>query len=450
MKQVLLICNHFAPDNMIAAVRTTKIAKYLQQRGYNVEVVAEKKRDMLEDEILKKEAEGINMSYAENSKGMMKFIAWYNKAITPFKKEKYDNLNNRIKINPKTGKSEFYPFQTAYPILGSLDYLVELMRQYDLFLSVRNRLKKYKKVDYIFTSYGDYFSIFAGIYIHNKQKDVPWIFDIRDAICGYKFTPSYVRWIARSFENYIWKRADCITAVSKGICRRIPRRYWKKVHCITNGFDRTDREGLCEKKEITDKMIFTYTGAMYGGIRNLSVIFECIQKLINDGKMEEDKIEFHFAGKESAYEIFRSQAQAYALDDKCIYFGKVTRKRSLELQMQSDILLVSSFDYQTDTGGIITGKALEYMSADRPMIALINGDIVHSELADIIRNANLGVAYEESHHDVDFVKLYSFLAEKYEEFVATGTLSHNPDEKAVNRYDYRYLSKKLIRIMDTL
>ena len=53
-KNILLICNYFAPDNTIAAVRTSKLAKYLRQSGYEVQVIAEKKDTAAEDEILKK------------------------------------------------------------------------------------------------------------------------------------------------------------------------------------------------------------------------------------------------------------------------------------------------------------------------------------------------------------------------------------------------------------
>lgn len=52
-QKVLIICNYFAPDHTIAAVRTTKIAKYLRQSGYEVEVLTERKNGR-EDELLKK------------------------------------------------------------------------------------------------------------------------------------------------------------------------------------------------------------------------------------------------------------------------------------------------------------------------------------------------------------------------------------------------------------
>lgn len=450
MKKIIILCNHFAPDNTIAAVRLTKIARYLHRHDYDVTVIAEQKRDSIEDDILRKDAEGIKVVRADNSDGMKKLLAIYRKMITPIKSKKYENLDDRVKINRKTGKTEFYPFETAHPFIGSLDYLMEMLRQYDLFRTARKNLDDYAETDYIFTSYGDFFGLFAGAYLHRKQRSTPWIFDIRDAVCRYKFTPQYVRWLAILFEKYIWKEADCITVVSRGIGCHVPKKYRYKVHCVTNGYDRKDREGILAERELNCKLRFAYTGSMYGGMQNLSPVFSCIRKLINEYKMSADKMEFFYAGKESAYEIFKSQARRYELDDNCVYCGRLVRRESLKLQMESDMLLVSSFDYQIGIGGVITGKALEYMSADKPIIAIINGDIEHSELREIIQSANLGFAYEEAYHEEDEEALYQYLSAKYTEFKETGKLEHNPDKQVLKYYDYRYLCKKMMRIIESI
>lgn len=447
-KKILIVCNHFAPDNTIAAVRVTKFAKQMKQSDHDVIVLAEKKIDNVEDETLMQDAIGIPVYRVENSNRVKKLNHLYKKIITPFKSKKYNNLDNRIRINKKTKKYEFYPFETAYPFLGSLDYLMELLRQYDLFYEAKNLIDQNKEIDIALTSYGDFFSFFVGRYVHKKNKKIYWIFDIRDAVCRYKFTPRYVRWIAHMYERYIWRQADCITAVSKGICRHVPKKYWKKVHCITNGYDRKDREDIIVDTAKNKRMRFTYTGSMYGGLQNLSPLFENIAKLIEMGKVRKNNIEFDFAGKKSAYDIFRSQADKFQLADICVYYGKLTRKESLKLQMEADILLVSSFDYETDIGGVITGKALEYMSANKPIIAIINGDIRNSELAEIIKKANLGCAYEESQHEKDIQEMYQYLLEKYHEYEKEGKLVHNPDKKILEKFDYQYLGKKIIKIID--
>lgn len=449
-KKILLVCNYFAPDNMIAAIRTSKLAKYLRQNGYDVQVIAEKKDAAEEDEILKKDTEGIEVFYAYQSKLFKEFNKKYQELIQPYKKKRFDNLENRYRINTKTGNLEFYPFETAYPFLGSLDFIVGLIKQYDLFLSIKKILRRCKNFDYVITSYGDMFSLFAGRYYHKYHRGIPWIFDIRDAVYRYKFTPCYVSWIAKIFERQIWKSADCILGVSKGICRRVPLKYRKKVHCLTNGYDMPDREHLSTERLGKDKLVFTYTGSMYGGIRDLSVLFQAVREAVNRGSIAEEGLEFHYAGNDPAYEIFKSQAQKYKLGENCVTHGKLSHKDSLALQQQSDVLIVASYDYQNNQGGVITGKALEYMSAGKPVIAIIMGDIEQSELANIIRRTKLGIAYEDAHKKEDYVKLYDYICRLYKEFAETGEIEHNPDKKELQKYDYRNLCKRLIKIINQI
>ncbi len=449
-QKIVLICNYFAPDNAIAAVRTSKLAKYLKQSNYDVWVIAEKKDSELEDEILKRDTEGIKVCYAYQSAFYKRFYKTYQAIIAPHKRKRFDNLDNRYKINPKTGKLEFYPFETAYPVLGSLDYIVGLIKQYDLFFGIKKILRRCENYDYLITSYGDAFGLFAGRYYHKYHKKTPWLFDIRDAVYRYKFTPCYVGWIAKRYEKQIWRNADCVLGVSKGICKRVPLKYRKKVHCLTNGYDLSDREHLNTERLDTPKLVFTYTGSMYGGIRDLSVFFKVVREAVKNGDMEEEQLEFHYAGNDPAYEIFKGQAQKYGLGKNCVTHGKLSHKESLQLQQQSDVLLVASYDYQSNQGGVITGKALEYMSAGKPVIALIMGDIEHSELADIIRKTNIGIAYEDAHKQDDYDQLYAYVCRLYKAFIETGKIEYNPDKTELRKYDYRNLCNRLIKIINQI
>lgn len=450
MKQrVLLICNYFAPDHAIAAVRITKLAKYLRENGYEVEVLAEKKEGGV-DELLANDVRGIKVYYAENSSRYVRFREWYEKLIEPHKTKRFHNLENRKRINPKTGNVEFYTFEVAYPLIGSLDYIAGQLKQIDLFRNIRQELRKEKHYDYVITSYGDSFAYFAGRYFHRYHKDTTWIFDIRDAIYRYKFTPDYVSFIPKIYERYIWKHADCITGISRGICRRVPVRFRRKVHCLTNGYDLSDRAGVKSDRISSDEMVFVYTGSMYGGIRDLTVLFQAVRELIQNGQMSEDRISFHYAGNAPAFEIFKSQAKPFGLDDRCVTHGKLSRQETLELQQGADILVVASYDYKNQEGGVITGKVFEYMTANRPVISIMMGDIEHSELTQIVEKTNIGFAYEASGHKEDYVKLCEYLKEQYQSFTEKGKLRFEPNQRELRRYDYRYLCKRLIKIMNQI
>lgn len=448
-QRVLLICNYFAPDHAIAAVRITKLAKYLRENGYEVEVLTETK-DGGTDELLGNDAKGIKVYYAENSSRYIRFREWYEKLIEPHKTKRFNNLENRKRINPKTGNVEFYTFEVAYPLIGSLDYLVGQLKQIDLCRSVKRELRIEKHYDYVITSYGDSFAYFAGRYFHKNHKDTAWIFDIRDAVYRYKFTPAYVSFLPKIYERYIWKHADCITGISKGICKRVPLRFRRKVHCLTNGYDLSDRVEVKSERINSDEMVFTYTGSMYGGIRDLTVLFKAVRKLIQKGEMCEDRVSFHYAGNGPAFEIFKSQAKPFGLDDRCVMHGKLSRRESLELQQGSDILLVASYDYKDQEGGVITGKIFEYMTAGCPVISIMMGDIEHSELTQIVEKTNIGMAYEASNQKEDDERLCEYLREQYQSFVETGKTRYEPNQKELRRYDYRYLSKRLIKIMNQI
>lgn len=423
-KSILFVCNYFAPENTIAAVRTTKLVKYFRLAGFHVDVLTEKKDNLIVDETLIEDTVGVNIYYAENSHSCKKLCAAYQRMIEPYKNKRMKNLDNRERVNPKTGNIEFYPFETAYPVIGSLDYLFGQIRQKNLAQNAEKVINKLDRYDLIITSYGDSFSYFVGKKYKSKYKDTKWIFDIRDAVYRYKFTPDYVKWLPLSYENYIWKHADAIVGVSKGICKRVPAKLRNKVYYIPNGYDRSKEEVPLER--ISSKMCFTYTGSMYGGLQNLSAFFVALKELIDNRMVDQDDIEVHYAGNPSAYEIFEGQASQGGLESICVFDGKISRKESMELQRQSDVLLMASYDYKDNCGGIITGKLLEYMSADKPVISIVTGDIENSEVFQIIQKTNIGFCYEEANKDYDLIKLQDYILEQYKSYKEKGKIIYNP------------------------
>lgn len=446
-KKILIICNYFAPDNEIAAVRLTKFAKYLSESGYLLTVIAENRERIVEDSILREEINGIQVKRISNSDRAQKRLFNYKKLIEKIKKKKYDNLENRMKFNKNSGKYEFYPFETAHPIIGSLDYLAELYRQYDLYKEGKSLLKQEQDYDVCLTSYGGYFGLFSGAYLKKKRPDYMWILDIRDPICRNKFTPRYVRGIARRFEKKACLSADTVISVTEHMCKYY-QKYNCRSYCITNGFDWSDRRDIIRRRLQESKLCFAYTGSMYGGLMNLSIVFECIKELDKEKKLHKERLEFHFAGRESAYPIFNSQAQKYGMGNLCVNHGRLTRKEALQLQSDADILLAAAWDYTVEAEGIITGKILEYMSAQRPVIMIINGDVSNNEAAEIVRNCKLGAAYEQSHHEEDKQALKQFIYMKYCEYIEKGELSFTPNLEGIGAFDYKRLTDKLIKVIE--
>lgn len=445
IKKVLLVSNYFAPENTIAAVRTTKIVKYLRLEGFNVDVLTEKKDNIEMDEILEKDAAGVKVYYAENSEQCKKLCAYYKRIIKPHKDKRMKRLDNRDRVNRKTGNVEFYPFETAYPIIGSFDYLFGMFRQKDLAKNADKIIGQLDRYDLIITSYGDSFAYYVGKRYKNAYKNTKWIFDIRDAIYRYKFIPDYVKFIPLGVERYIWKNADAIVGVSKGICKRVPVKYRKKVYFISNGYDDGDVESSDER--LSNRISFTYTGSMYGGLQNVTAFFMALRELINENLVKQDEVEIHYAGNASAYEIFKSQAKKVGFDESCIYHGKLSRKKAMELQKQSDVLLMASNDYKDNNRGVITGKLPEYMAANRPVIAIVTGDVENSEVRQIISKTNIGFCYEESNKAEDLNELKKYIYQQYINVKKSGRTTYMPVESEKIKFRYSEIAKKYVKLI---
>ena len=90
------------------------------------------------------------------------------------------------------------------------------------------------------------------------------------------------------------------------------------------------------------------------------------------------------------------------------------------------------------------------MTSGCPVISIITGDIKNSELADIVRKTNIGIAYEASHHKRDYQQLLQYLEDQYKEKIQNGKVRYEPDKEELRKYDYQELTKKLKRFMDKL
>lgn len=447
MKKILIVCNYFAPNNTIAAVRITKLAKYLKREGYEVSVLSERRADAI-DSILENDAKGIKVEHIENSRLFVKLYNFYRNLIQPAKDKRMNRIDNRRRVNKKTGNVEFYPFETAYPVIGSLDYIVGQLKQKDLFRAAKKKIEAIEKPDLVITSYGDSMAYFVGEYFHKKYKHIPWVFDIRDAVYRYKFVPDQVKTIPLNYERKAFRDANAIVGVSKGICRRVPDKYQNKVYCITNGFDKEDAGKLVHRSVDNSKLRFVYTGSMYGGLQDLSLFFKAVREMINHEEIDISKLEFAYAGNESAYEIFKTQAEKYELDKVTTYTGKISRIQAMQLQSDAHILLMSSFDYKNHDGGVLTGKMMEYMLAKKPVIAIVNGDIENSEVRQTIEKTGIGIVVEESNSEKGIEELKKYIKMQYDKVLNSQSVLYEPDLEEYNRYEYRNIVSEYIKVLN--
>src|SRR5207248_8982675 len=95
----------------------------------------------------------------------------------------------------------------------------------------------------------------------------------------------------------------------------------------------------------------------------------------------------------------REWAEQRGLGDRLELIAYAPRRRSLELQRDSDVLLLLIPEAGGRGKGVLSGKVFEYLAAERPILAVVPPE---GAAAELIRDAKVGVVAPPE--DVDAIR----------------------------------------------
>lgn len=414
MKKILIISDLFYPSNQIGALRPTKIAKFLKEKGYEVDVFTR-----------------YSTEYNEKIMEICNKIDGFEKRTIGVdhtnKKNNTKRKNGRIVLEIKLLYRQFLLMKKCKSML-------------DAYKALLKSDENYKRYDIVFSTFGPISSLWCGRIHKNYYPTVKWICDFRDPI-AVEFTPKLLWPYFKHMEKVACKEADAVVTVSKGYMQRIcPKKYLHKTYMIPNGYDVADMTYSLNNEPPKNVIRFTYVGAMYEGKRDLSPVFRAIKELADEGKVDLKKIQFCYAGTDMAY--FKSQAEKYHIEGCIVDKGRLARPDCLALQFSSHFLLLSTWNSKNEYG-VFPGKFLEYMLIRKPIISVVDGNLPNSEVSEVIEEGNLGVAYEAARDRVDYIKLKAYLEKQYLLFSSKQELIFEPKEEVIGRYNYHHIIKQL-------
>ena len=423
MKKVLIVSDFFFPSANIAAVRPSKIAKRLTADGYCVDVFTRYP-------IGEGAGEYCNKCFSFQS----------GSALNVMKKE--ENVK-------RTGikKILFEKFNFLYMSLLKIKSNLQTNRRNKQML---NAFKAFvaenpQEYDAVFTTFGPVGSLLCGLYYKKKFPQVKWICDFRDPAVVSQCGP-LKNFFRRLKEQKSCKLADEIVTVSNGYMKRIcGDKYTEKRHMIPNGYDRADMVYSGEKAEASDKLSLAYVGIFYGFMRDLRPVFRAIKELEDDGLVDKTKICINYAGSDC--QMLLEQAKETNTQDIVVSHGVLAREDCLKLQFGSDILLLSTWNTEKECG-VFPGKLLEYMLIAKPIVTTVTGDVPDSEVAQVVREGNLGIVYEEVNGKEDFAKLKEYILTQYNYKVNGKELPFNPEQSVLDRYNYDTIIKRIEALIE--
>jgi glycosyltransferase involved in cell wall biosynthesis len=172
------------------------------------------------------------------------------------------------------------------------------------------------------------------------------------------------------------RHADAVVTVSDAISQEMRELGAKRVETIPNGCDFDDFEGL--EYHPGERFRITHTGTFFGH-RDPRPFLSAL------AATEEDVVARFVGGLRSADREF---AEELGVGDRVEEIPHVPRRSALELQRDSEALLL----LLPDAGGrgrtVPSGKIFEYLAAERPILAAVPPDGVAAEL---VRRADAGV-----------------------------------------------------------
>jgi glycosyltransferase involved in cell wall biosynthesis len=227
-----------------------------------------------------------------------------------------------------------------------------------------------------------------------RATGAKWVADLRDSLVAHphrraeKLAVRAKEKVDEGVARLVARQADAITCVSEAIAAEAQRFEPRgRVQVISNGCDFDDFAGLEYVPQ--PRFRITHTGSFFGK-RDPRPFLTALAESGLD-------VQARFLGdfRSSDYEW----AQQLELGDKLELIPYAPRARSLELQRESEALLLLIPDAGGRGKGVLSGKVFEYLAAERPILALVPPD---GAAAELLRETGVGIVVAPD--DVEGIK----------------------------------------------
>ncbi len=217
-----------------------------------------------------------------------------------------------------------------------------------------------------------------------RATGIPWVADLRDSVVAHPHRDAD-RLLVRVKEQgehavarLVTRYADAVTCVSDAIADEVRERSPRgQVLTIANGADFDDFAGL--ERHPSERFRLTHTGSFFGK-RDPRPFLTALQR---SGL---DDVVVRFLGDFRSSD--REWAETLDLGDRLELIPYASRRRALELQRDSEALLLLIPEAGGRGKGVLSGKVFEYLAAERPILAVVPPD---GAAAGLIRDAGAGV-----------------------------------------------------------
>lgn len=375
-KNVLIISYGYPPLNDAGAQRPYALAKYLDKTKFNIRVITcENPTSTL----------GINKNFDPSMENvsLIKIKSYIGGNINSPKVEKTQNKDFKSTLKGfifNFGQKLIFPDKGVFWFPNVKKYIKQnpgLLEETDVIISTSPGVTNHR----------------IAKYIKNKNKKIRWIADFRDFnyVENWESKKGIKAFLHKKIESSIITEASAVTFVTQTMQQAYQKFYpqhQQKMHCVYNGFDKSDFSDLAVTQPDNKKLSFFYAGSFYNGLRSPFPLMQLLDHAFEDNLITKNEVQIQIAG--SVEEDTKDAMKAYQSVECVNFLGSLPRAEVIKHMANVTFLwlIVANIKahYQT-----IPIKLFEYIAARRP---IVNFAPAASESSQIIHEKKLGYNFD--------------------------------------------------------
>jgi glycosyltransferase involved in cell wall biosynthesis len=262
----------------------------------------------------------------------------------------------------------------------------------------------------------------------------PWIADLRD-LWTQNLGDDTPHFLETGLEKRTLGAADALVTVSDPWAKRLQKRYPKqKIWSITNGFDPDDFRSAAPP--LTRDFTITYTGQLYQGQRDPTLLFEAVRDMLKEGSIPIGDLRIRFYGTIEPW--LPALVEKFGMTPMVELHGHTPRKEVFERQRESQLLLLLPWSDPSETGHH-SAKLFEYLAAGRPVLA-VGGS--RGVLTQTLGEANVGV------HALSKAQVRDYLIRAYADYKKQGCVPYSENRQAIDQYSHPEMARRFAQVLD--
>ncbi len=498
MKKVILIAFYFNQVNEIASKRLRALAKYLPQYGWEPIVIVPDLgddpsiNDNINCRVIATEYEDMFSHFFNKIKPSRKNKKIDGDLKNPSENSKLEKENNGSlesdsqKLRDSSSVSN--PIVSkAISIAGEIFAYPDGMKYwYDSAYELVSKIVEEEEIDGIISSSWPITCHTIAKDISDKY-DIPWIADLRDL---WNLNPyvshTFIRdHFERRLELKTFENTDVLTTTTDLAARTLSTIHPNnRIVPILSGYDEDDFKFLdsvigemsnssdgsggvgtdnsdgsddfgvgaissensdgsgavddlrYENNDADNRLKFIYAGSLYGGKRDPTYLFKAIRQLEDESKIDSSKISIEFYGDSGNLEEI---ARSFGLLDVVKIGGKIPHEEVLKKQLESDILLLISWNNEKEKM-FIPGKIYEYFALGKPVLSI---GYKEGSLKDLLDETKVG------YHVSDLESTKEVLLDLYTEYLEKGKVELNSDIN-IDDYSMETMASKFAELLNEI